>query len=197
MAEAISGDAGLAARARSLMLTPRVAWAEIAAEAAPPRRIFTGYVLILAAINPIAFTIGRLVFGGRALGAVYRVPVLAALIEGVVGYGLALGSVWALAFLIEGLAPPFGAVKDRAASFRIAAYASTAGWLASVFYLVPDLGVLALIGQLYTLWLLYLGVKILLQPRGRTLGYVALVVVCYVVLMMLVISLTKLLTALA
>ena len=197
MAEAATTGGGLAARVRSLVLTPRAAWAEISAEALPPGRIFTGYVLILAAINPVCFTIGRLVFGGRSLGAVYRVPVLAALTEGVVGYGLALASVWALALLIEGLAPPFGAVRDRAAAFRIAAYASTTGWLASVAYLVPALGVLALVGQLYTLWLIYLGVKILLQPRGRTLGYVALVVVCYMVLMMLVISLTKLLTALA
>ena len=190
-----SGRTGLIGRAMGMVLRPVRTWGGIASEAVPPSRVFTGYVMILAAINPVCSALGRLLFGERMLGAVYRAPVLGVLIEAVVGYGLALGSVWVLAVLIEQLAPPFGAVKDRAAAFRIAAYASTAGWLAGVVNLVPAISALALIGQLYTLYLLYLGVRILLQPRGRTLGYVALVVVCYVVLIMLVISLTKLLGA--
>jgi hypothetical protein len=187
--------AGLIDRASGIILRPRQTWAAIARESTPSRQVFTGYVTILASVNPVCSAIGRLVFGERMLGAVYRAPTIGVLIEAVVGYGLALGSVWILALLIEQLAPPFGAVKDRAAAFRIAAYSSTAGWLAGVVHLVPAIESLALIGQIYTLVLLYFGVKILLQPRGRTTGYVALVVVSYVVLMMLAISLTKLLGA--
>jgi hypothetical protein len=189
---------GLVARARAILMTPRAAWAEIAVEPTTVRSIFTGYVMIIGAINPICFTLGRLLFGERVLGAVYRPPVIAALIEGVIGYAMVLGSVFALTFLIEGFATPFGAARDRRSAFKVAAYSGTAGWLASVAYLVPALGFLALIGQIYTLYLLYRGVQALLQPPPqRALGYVALVVVSYVVLMMLVISLTKLLSALA
>jgi hypothetical protein len=149
------------------------------------------------AINPVCFTLGRLAFGERVLGATYRPPILAALIEAVIGYGFVLASVWALAALMQLLAGPFGAVKDRLAAFKVAAYASTAGWAASVFYLVPAIGFLALFGQLYTLYLLYRGVQVLLRPQGRILSYVALVVVCYIVLGMLVASLTQLLSAMA
>ncbi len=188
---------GLAARVRAILLRPTETWTEIAAEPATVRGLFTGYVMSLAAIDPVCAGVGRLVFGERALGAVYRPPILAALIEGVIGYGLALASVWALAVLIQLLATPFDGVRDRLTAFKVAAYASTAGWLAGVVYLVPALGALALIGQLYTLYLLYRGVEILLRPRGRTLSYVALVVVSYIVVVMLAISLTKLLGALA
>ncbi len=188
---------GLAARVRAILLRPTETWAEIAAEPTTIRGLFTGYVMSLAAIDPVCAGVGRLVFGERALGAVYRPPILAALIEGVIGYGLALASVWALAVLIQLLATPFDGVRDRLAAFKVAAYAGTAGWLAGVVYLVPALGALALIGQLYTLYLLYRGVEILLRPRGRTLSYVALVVVSYIVVVMLAISLTKLLGALA
>jgi hypothetical protein len=187
---------GPVGRALAILLRPKGTWAEIAGEATGVRRIFTGYVMILGAINPVCFTLGRLAFGERPLGVVYRPPVLATVVEGVLGYVFLLGSVFALSLLIEGLAGPFGALKDRLAAFKVAAYASTAGWAASVFYLVPPIQSLALIGQLYTLYLLYLGVETLLRPRGRTLGYVALVVVSYGVLMMLAISLTKLLAAL-
>ena len=189
---------GLVSRVRAILVTPKATWAVIAVEPTTMRAIFTRYVLVLGAINPICFTLGRLMFGDRVLGAVYRPPVISALIEGLVGYAMVLGSVFALSFLIEGLSTAFGATRDRLSAFKVAAYSGTAGWLASVVYLVPPLGFLALVGQLYTLYLLYRGVQILLRPpQQRTLGFVALVVVCYIVLMMLVISLTKLLSALA
>jgi hypothetical protein len=178
------------------MLRPRRAWAVIAAQPTSIRHLFTGYVMILGALNPVCWTIGRLVFGERALGGVaaYRPNILAALIEGLISYLLVLISVCALTLLMEALAPPFGAVRDRHAAFKVAAYSGTAGWLASVFYLVPVLAPLAVIGVIYGLYLLYLGAEIVIRPQ-RTLGYVALVVVCFMVLMMLTTSLTKLISA--
>jgi hypothetical protein len=188
---------GLIARAGAILLRPRQTWAEIAAEPTSVRALFAGYVLPLCALNPICFTIGRLVFGERALGLIYRPPVLAALIEAVASYLLALGAVYGLGLLIQLLAPPFGGVRDRVSAFKLAAYSGTAGWLASVFYLFPPIGGAAVAGVLYTLYLLYLGAEVLMRTDGRrTMGYVSLVVVCYVVLMMLAISLAKLAAAL-
>jgi hypothetical protein len=183
-------------RAAALVLTPRRAWAEIEAEPSSVRGVFFGYVAILGAINPVAFAVGRLAFGETALGVAYRPPLAAAAIEALAGYVLSLGSVFALAGLIAAFAGPFGGTGERGAAFKVAAYATTSAWLASVLYLYPPAGVLALIGQLYSLYLLYLGIGVLMRPaRGRALGYTVLAAVSYVVLMMLVISLTKLLAA--
>ena len=190
--------AGLIARVQGIVLRPHQTWRAVAAEDTSVSALFARYVLILCAVNPICFTIGRLVFGERALGLIYRPPVIAAVIEGLVSYLLALAAVFMLALLIELLAPPFGGVRNRLAAFKLAAYSGTAGWLASVFYLYPPIGAVALIGVIYNLYLLYLGAEALMRTNGRrTLGYTSLVVVCYVVLMMLVISLAKLAAALA
>ena len=187
---------GLIARAWGIIRHPRRTWRAIAVEKTSARALFARYVLILCALNPICFTVGRLVFGEQALGTLYKPPVLAAVIEALVSYGLALAAVYVLALLIELLAPPFGGLRDRLAAFKLAAYSGTAGWLASVFYLYPQVGALALVGVIFNLYLLYSGAEILIKTSGRrTLGYIALVVVCYAVLMMLVISLAKLATA--
>ena len=189
---------GLLRRALDIVLRPNQTWREIAADEVSGRTLFTRYVMSLAAISPVCATVGRLVFGERALGMTFRPSLVAALIEAVVFYGLALGSVYGLALLMQGLAPPFGGVRDRRAAYRLAAYSSTPGWLASVAYLYPPLGTLALVGVLYGLYLLYLGAERVMHTNGRrTLGYVSLVVVCYAVLTMLVVSLTKLAAALA
>ncbi len=194
----IEGDVwgeGLVARATAIVLRPRQTWAAIAGERTPIRSLFTQWVMILGAVNPVCWTIGRLVFGERVLGVVYRPTVLNAVFEGVIAYGLGLASVWALALLIEALAAPFGAVRDRRAAFKVAAYSGTAGWLASVFYLVPALHLLATAGLFWGLYLLYCGIEIVIRPQ-RVAGYVALVVVCYAVLMLLATSLSKLISAL-
>jgi hypothetical protein len=184
-------------RAPEIVLRPNRTWDEIAADAVSGRALFTRYVMILAAISPVCATVGRLAFGERALGMTFRPTLVAALIEAMIFYGLALGSVYVLALLMQGLAPPFAGVPDRRAAYRLAVYSSTPGWLTSVAYLYPPLGIVALVGVLYGLYLLYLGAERLMQTGGRrTLGYVSLVVVCYAVLMMLVVSATKLAAAL-
>jgi hypothetical protein len=183
-------------RAAALVLTPRRAWAAVEAEASSVRGVFFGYVAILGAINPVCFALGRVVFGETALGVAYRPPLAAAAIEALAGYVLSLGSVFALGGLIAAYAGPFGGSKDRGAAFKVAAYATTPAWLASVLHLYPPAGVIALVGQVYSLYLLHLGIGTLIRPTARrTLGYTALAAVSYVVLMMLVISLTKLLAA--
>jgi hypothetical protein len=185
-------------RAPAIVLRPDQTWRDIAADDVSGHALFTQYVVVLAAISPVCATVGRLAFGERALGMTFRPTLIAALIEAVMFYGLALGSVYALALLMQKLAPPFGGAADRRAAYKLAAYSSTPGWLASVAYLYPPLGILALVGVLYGLYLLYLGAERLMQTGGRrTLGYVSLVVVCYAVLMMLVVSMTKLAAALA
>ena len=168
----------------------------IAAEETSVRAIFVRYVLILCALNPICFTVGRLVFGEKALGVIYRPPAPPTLLEGAVSYAVTAAAVYVLAVLIEWLAPPFGGVRNRLSAFKLAAYSGTSGWVASIAYLYPPIGLLALIGVIYSLRLLYLGAEVLIKVEGRrALGYVSLVVACYIVLMMLAIALAKLAAA--
>ena len=97
-------------------------------------------------------------------------------------YLLSLVAVYVLAFVIDALAPTFGGTKDMIKAFKVAAYASTAAWLAGIFAIIPMLAFLGLVG-LYSLYLLYLGLpKLMRVSEDKAVGYTVVVIVVYVVL---------------
>lgn len=176
-------SAGLVARAKAILLTPKSEWNVIAAESATIPAILKGYVAILAAVPVISGLIGGQIFGHGMLGVTYRPGLVSAVVGGVVAYGLAIASVYILAFIIDALAPSFDGVKDRVGAFKVAAYAGTAGWVGGAFTLFPPLSILAMLAGLYGLYLLYLGLPILMKsPEQKALGYTVVTIICAIVL---------------
>ena len=134
--------------------------------------------MILAAIGPVCGAIGAIVFGRGLL----HPSLIAVLVFAVVSYVLALVATFMVGLIVDALAPTFGGVKNRVQAMKVAVYGSTASWLASVFTIVPLLGILAIVG-LYSLYLYYTGLpKLMKTGADKALGYTALVVVCYIVL---------------
>lgn len=193
-----SGDSGTAAqdgrdskplveRAKAIIFEPRNEWPQIAAEPATIGGIYASYVLILAAIPPLAYALGALFFGGPMFeGLAYRPTPGAMAGYAVVLYVLGLISVYVMALIIDALAPSFGGQKDRVRAFKVAAYSSTASWLAGVFSLVPALSWLSILG-LYSLYLLRLGLpRLMAVPEERGLGYTIVVVIAALILWIVV-----------
>jgi len=108
--------------------------------------------------------------------------------EMVVSYVLTLVGVYVLALVIDQLAPQFGAARGRTQAFKLAAYSGTAWWLAGVFRLLPGIGGLFMVlGGLYTLYLMYLGLPKLMRVEGdRTVPYLAVSLVVTLLLMLLI-----------
>jgi hypothetical protein len=173
---------GLVQRAQNLILKPTAEWTAIEAEKTSVGALYTGYIMILAAIPPIAGLIGGLVFGYGVPGLVTIRPSPVSLVVGaIVQYVFTLIGVYVLAFVINMLAETFGGKKDQMQALKVAAYSATAGWLAGIFGIFPPLGILALLG-LYSLFLLYRGLPILMKaPMERALGYTATVVIVLIV----------------
>ena len=110
-------------------------------------------------------------------------------------YGLALATTFALALVIDGLAPNFGGQKNQVQALKVAAYSATAGWLAGIFGLIPALAILGLLG-LYSLYLLYLGLPILMKvPQDKAMGYSVVVIIVAIVLFLIVGAIGASLTA--
>jgi hypothetical protein len=64
----------------------------------------------------------------------------------------------------------------------VAAYSSTASWLAGIFGLVPALSWLGILG-LYSLYLLYLGLPVLMKaPKEKALMYTVIVTFSAIIL---------------
>jgi hypothetical protein len=152
--------AWLIGRVQRLLLSPASEWDAIAGEAADVQKIYTTYVGPLVIAAAIAAFIGMTLVGVAG----FRFPIGAGLTQLILQIVLGLVMVYVLAFVINALAPQFGATQDMGQAFKVAAYAPTASWVASLVMIIPMLGVLALLGALYSLYLLYVGLPKLMKP---------------------------------
>ncbi|MEO7744138.1 MAG: Yip1 family protein [Usitatibacter sp.] len=170
-------------RAKNMIVTPKTEWDAIAADPTPTAKIVTGYVVPLAAVAAVAGFIGMCLIG-------MSLPFLGTYRMGI-GWGLGLAIyhvimavvfVYVLGFIVDALAPTFGGQKNMAQAVKLAAYSYTPAWLAGILTIIPALSILVLIGALYGLYLLYLGLpRLMKNPAEKSAGYTALVVVCAIV----------------
>ena len=179
-------------RVKNLLLQPKVEWPVIDAEPHTVQGLYTQYVMILAAIGPVAAFIGYSLIGVSGFGFSYRVPIAAGLAHMVMSYLLTLGSVYVMALVIDALAPTFGGTKNFMQAFKVAAFAPTAAWIAGIFAIIPMLGILALVG-LYSVYLLYLGLPLLMKvPSEKAVPYLVVLVVVFIVVGVVIAALSAL-----
>lgn len=181
-------------RAKAIVLTPKDEWPVIAGETASQADILKGYVLPLAAIGPVAGFIGGQVFGYGAFGISFRPGIFAGLSTAIISFILGIVGIFILSMIADFLAPKFGGTSNRLNAFKLVAYGATASWLAAVFQLIPMLGVFGLLG-LYSIYLFYTGAGPLMKvPNDKAPAYVAVTIVCAVVLALIVAPITALVT---
>src|SRR5688572_15921751 len=95
----------LADRAKRILLSPRTEWPVIDVEPTTLAQLYTGYVMPLAAIGPIAQIIGYSLFGiSVPFMGTYRVPIGSVITSALVTYVLSLLAPYVLALIIDGLA---------------------------------------------------------------------------------------------
>jgi hypothetical protein len=160
-------------RVKNILLSPKEEWPKIAAEPATTQSLYVGYVLILAAIGPLAMMVRSLGFG---------VGVGLPLAIGM--YLMTLVATFVVALIVDLLAPTFGGEKNFVGSLKLVAYSYTAAWIAGIFRLVPALGgIIGLLAGLYSLYTFYLGVAPVKKcPADKAVGYTIVVLICNIVL---------------
>jgi len=174
----------LTERVKNIIVQPAQEWRVIEKESTTTSELYTSYIMILAAIGPVASIIGLSLFGvSTPLTGTYRLPFGSVIGHAVVSYVLSLAGVYVFALVINALAPTFLGTKNEIQALKVAAYSSTASWLAGIFMLVPALSFLQILG-LYGLYLLYLGLPLLMKaPEERALVYTVIVIVVGMVIM--------------
>jgi len=172
----------LVQRVQDILLQPKATWPVIDAEPEDTASLYKNYLMILALIPAVAGFIGLSVIGMGAFGVSFRVPLLAGLVNMVVGYVLSLVMVFVVGLIVDALAPTFDGVQSPVAALKLAVYASTASLVGGVFSLLPSLSALGALCGLYGIYLIYLGLPVLMKcPADRALPYTAVVVVCAIV----------------
>ena len=175
-------------RVKGILLEPRVTWKEIDTEFTRPGEVWGKYIIPLAALGPIATTVGMILFGRRVpfTSLTNPVPIVTAVTTGVAAYVMALLSVFVLSRIISLLGPGFGGQRNDVQALKAAAYGSTAAWVGGVFQVLPALSMVSLLFFLYTLVLVYLGLPIVMKvPKDRAMGYTAVVIIAWIVVFLI------------
>jgi hypothetical protein len=176
-------------RVKNILLSPRTEWPVIDAEPATVASLYTGYIMPLAAIPAICQAIGMSLIG-------YTIPFVghvqtsigSALINAAVTYCFTLVAVYLMALVADALAPSFGGTKNQIQALKVVAYSFTASWVAGILSLIPALGLIGLLLSLYSFYLLYLGLPVLMKaPQDKAVGYTVVVIVCCIVIMWILI----------
>lgn len=172
----------LVERVQAILLKPKATWPVIEGEPDDIAGLYKNYLVYLAGMSSLAAFIGFSLIGTGMMGIHFRVPILAGLANMVVGFVLTLVMIYVLALVANALAPSFGGQKDMGKAFKLVAYGATAGLLGGVFNLLPALSMLGLLAALYSIYLLYTGVPVMMKvPEGKALGFTAVLIVCGIV----------------
>lgn len=173
----------VAERVKGIVLKPKEEWQTISRETTTIPELYKTYILILAAIGPVASIIGMSIVGVRLpfIGS-FRIPITTSFASAGVHYILNLVGVYILALIIDALAPTFSGEKSMSQAFKVATYSYTPGWVIGIVAIIPGLAPLGILG-LYGLYLLYLGLPILMKaPKEKSLGYIIAVIIAAIVI---------------
>ncbi|MBP6940476.1 MAG: YIP1 family protein [Syntrophorhabdaceae bacterium] len=172
----------LVGRVKAIILKPKDTWEQIKGEETTIKDLYLSYAAILAIIPPAATFIGWSIVGMSFMGMSYRIPLANGLGYAIFHYVLSLVGIYAVAFIIDMLAPNFGSQKNMAGAMKVAVYANTPIWIASVFFIIPSLSPIVMIASLYSLYLLYLGLPVLMEtPKEKVVGYIIVVIVASII----------------
>ncbi|MEP7068962.1 MAG: Yip1 family protein [Usitatibacter sp.] len=170
-------------RVKKIILQPKQAWQVIDGETHTVQGLYTQYVMILAAIPAVCGFIGFSLIGIGVFGATYRVPIAPGVAHMVVQYILSLGMVYVFALIIDALAPSFASQKNFNQALKVAAFMLTPAWIAGIFSIIPALSIIGALLSLYSLYLLFVGLPILMKtPQDKSIPYTVVVMIAAIVM---------------
>lgn len=172
-------------RAKKIILSPADALTEVKAESTTVMTLMKEYVIYLAAIPAAAQFIGYALVGLPIIG---RYPFFRSLLFAIFSYVLSLVGVIVVGKVIDLLAPTFNSTKNDLNAFKLAVYSLTPGFVAGVFNIIPSLGILALLGSLYGIYILYLGLPVLMDTKEDKRAIYTVAVIVVVIIVMFVVS---------
>lgn len=174
-------------RVKDIILKPADTWVEIKNEQVTIKELFTSYAALLAAIPPLASFIGMSLLGFSMFSFSYRIPVGWGISHAALSYVLSLVGLYVVALIIDALAPSFGSPKNLVHAAKVAVFSWTPSWIAGILMIIPALSPIAILLSLYSLYLFYLGLPVLMEtPKDKALGYFVVTILVSIVVFILI-----------
>jgi len=164
----------IVSRVQAILLKPKEEWITIKEEDSSVSQLFTSYAMILAAIPALFQFLGLFVFGRHMpFRGMVRHGFGTAFFYAIFSYIATLLTAYVLGIVINALATLFSSKQNQVNAMKLSVYSMTAAWVAGVVHLIPLLRILAWVGLLYSLYILYLGfsAELMETPKDKVLAY--------------------------
>lgn len=170
-------------RAKNILFSPKTEWPVIAGEPSSTGDVMK-YAAILGLIPALMGLIGSVMFVnsvGINLGFGFY------LVNFTLNYLMGLGVIYLMGIIAGALASSFAGTNSSVAGLKLVVYSGTALWVAGFLAIIPALGLIAvLVGLVYAGYLISIGAPPVLKiPSDKVFGYVAVLVVTWLVVAMI------------
>ena len=153
--------------ALGLFINPRKEWTKIRDENCTVGKCYCSYVFLLASIPPISGYFGTTLHGWEiGTREAIKLSPDSALTIAIIYYLVMLVGVFSMGFMIHFMSKTYGATQTLPRCITLAAYVATPLFLVGIFELFPILWLNFVIGLpalVYSVYLLYLGVPIIMK----------------------------------
>ncbi len=164
-------------------MRPREEWQKVKTERISLSDLFVGYALVLATLPAAASFIGYTLYGRPGIEGFIKISQGENVRLTIISYVLGIVSVYALGWILDVLAPYFGSKRNLPVSMQVVVYSHTASWIAGIFLVFPQLSILALGAGIYSLYLLFTGMKDVMEvPKERAVSYFIAAIFCSVLI---------------
>ena len=168
-------------KVKNILLNPKTEWEVISEKNDTHLKVLTAYLIPLALIPAIAGFIGYGIFGFNLMG-IHTSFANFGIRHALTSFIATLGGAYLSALIIAFLADKFESVKNFDKAFSLVAYSYTPMCVAGILLLIPSLSLVATLGGLYGLYLLYLGLSpVMKTPEEKKNTYFIVSLLCVVV----------------
>lgn len=178
-------------RVKELILYPDRAWNKIKDECLDLKTLYISYVMILAAIPEISNFIGINFI--RVFILNHHIKIISySFIIAIFSYLFSLINVYIISIVVNMLASSFNSKQNLINAFKLVSFSMTPYWISGVLYLIPVLSPFIILGIIYSLYLFYKGLPVLMEtPNDKVFFYTLTVVIITIFINILIGSLIE------
>ena len=173
-----------------ILLRPKEEWEAIKTEANDKKTVIL-YPVFVAIIPALAILVGYSIVGIPMQYEYVRMPFGMAVFSSLMFVFLSFAAIAAVAIMINIFCNYFKIEGSWLTYFKLAAYSSTAPLLANVFYLIPVVQFLKIVG-FYGCLTLFVGLPVMLDiPKEKEMQFVVTVIVFAIIISIVFFGITK------
>jgi hypothetical protein len=169
-------------QAKNLIINPKGTMFKLKDEQVTMKDIII-YLAIVAAPTFLGMLIGYGFFwwggAGQLLGYAFAMAIIT--------YILSIVGIIIFGFILNALAGNFKSKQNKMQALKLVSYAATPWLLLGIVNIYPVVGLIALLGGIYGLYILYLGIPIFMEtPKEQEMPYFVISLIVFIVVMGLV-----------